>query len=337
MPELRKDPVVERWVVIATGRGLRPVSAAPHRRAVHESACPFCPGNEQMTPPEVYVDRDQLGCWDVRVVPHKFPTLCIEGELHRKGTELLEHMDAVGADEVIIESPDHRAELPDLGAEHVARVLQAYRTRLEDLRGDTRFRHIVVFRNFGEAAGATLSHPHSQLVALPITPQAVQEKLQAARLYYQRHERCVFCDLLERELTEGQRILAETEHFVALAPYASRFAFELRIYPRGHCHDFLRIGDEERHDLAALLVDLLGRLRESLENPPYNMILQTAPTPWPRTERPEHWGTLEADYHWHLEILPRLTDTAGLEWGTGLHVNPVSPEQAAEALRAAAG
>ena len=218
----------------------------------------------------------------------------------------------------------------------MARVLEAYRARLQDLRGDARFRHIVIFRNFGAAAGATLSHPHSQLVALPITPQAVQEKLQAARLHYERHQRCIFCDLLQQELNEGQRIVAETEHFVALAPYASRFAFELRVCPRRHCHDFVGIRDEERQDLAALLVDLLSRLRESLENPPYNMILQTAPTPWPRAERPEYWGTLEADYHWHLEILPRLTDTAGLEWGTGLHVNPVSPEQAAETLRAAA-
>jgi UDPglucose--hexose-1-phosphate uridylyltransferase len=332
-PELRKDPVIERWVVIATGRGQRPAATVPHRRAVRESACPFCPGNEHMAPPEIYADRDQLGCWDVRVVPNKFPTLRVEGDTDRRGPELLRRTDAVGADEVIIEGPDHRKELPDLGADHVVRVLRAYKARLDDLRGDTRLRHIVVFRNFGEAAGATLSHPHSQLVALPITPHAVEEKLEGARIHFARHRRCIFCDVVEQELQERQRVVMETEHFVVLTPFASRFPFELCIYPRVHQHDFVLATDDEQRDLAAVLVGLLSRLRDRLDNPPYNMVLQTSPTPWPHPGRPEYWTTLEDDYHWHVEILPRLTDTTGLDWGTGLYVNPTSPESAAETLR----
>jgi UDPglucose--hexose-1-phosphate uridylyltransferase len=331
--ELRKDPIFARWVIIAASRGKRPSDFAGTPEPEKSAGCPFCAGNETKTPPEIFALRaaetlaNSPG-WDVRVVQNKFPALTIEATLRRSGIGLLDRMGGFGAHEVIIETPVHEMDLAIAPLEQVAKVVEAFRRRTLDLRNDPRFRHIIIFRNFGSAAGASLSHPHSQLIALPIVPQLVKEKLIASRAYYLHKERCIFCDLIEQELAMPDRLVLQNDDFVVLSPFAARSPFELQIYPRRHMHDFTLMEPAEQQSFAAILKETLLLYREKLNNPAYNMMLQTAPNTQARPGHPDYWGTLSWDYHWHVELMPRLTKTAGFEWGTGFYINPVSPELA---------
>lgn len=336
--ELRKDPVLDRWVIIAASRGKRPTDFASAPEPDKSAGCPFCGGNETKTPPEIAAVRDpgtqpNTPGWDVRVVQNKFPALTIESSLRRSGIGLLDRMGGFGAHEVIIETPDHFEDLALAPVDHINKVCGVYRERLVDLRRDARFHHIIIFRNYGSAAGASLSHPHTQLIALPIVPLLVKEKLSSARRHFQHKERCIFCDLLEQELALPDRVVAQNPHFVVLSPFAARSPFELMVLPRRHMHDYTMMTDEEQYAFAEIMKDVLMRYRNVLQDPAYNMMLQTAPSTVARPGHPEYWGTLAADYHWHVELMPRLTKTAGFEWGTGFYINPVSPESAATFLR----
>jgi len=337
MSELRKDPIIDRWVIVAAERGARPSDFKEERKEVETKSCPFCGGNEHMTPPEVFALRDgpqnaNGPDWHVRVVPNKFPALSIHGSQERSGLGLLDRMDGIGAHEVIIETPEHSVHLSDAPVSQIARVLWTYKSRLVDLRGDRRFRHMIVFRNYGSIAGASLAHPHSQLIALPITPKAVKDRLRAAQAHYRAKERCIWCDLIRQEAALPERMVQRSEHYIALAPYAARFPFEVHLFPTRHCHDFVLMSDDETWELAQFLKEILLRIKVTLNDPAYNMMLQTAPNPLPRPGRPDYWGTIEYDYHWHIEIVPRLTKVAGFEWGTGFYINPVAPEQSARFL-----
>jgi UDPglucose--hexose-1-phosphate uridylyltransferase len=336
--ELRKDPLVERWVIIAASRGKRPSDFAGEPEAEKSAGCPFCDGNETKTPPEIWAIRaagtgpDTPG-WDVRVVQNKFPALTIEADLHRSGIGLTDRMGGFGAHEVIIETPTHEMDLAVAPLEHIQKVVRAYRQRVLDLRRDDRFRHIVIFRNFGSAAGASLSHPHSQLIALPIVPMLVKSLLTSAKEHYSRKERCIFCDLIEQEIAIPDRLVLENQDFLVLSPFAARGPFELQIFPRRHMHDFTLMSEHEQWAFADILKQTLMLYREVLNNPPYNMMLQTAPSAVARPGHPEYWGTIRYDYHWHVELMPRLTKQAGFEWATGFYINPVSPELAKAHLR----
>ncbi|MBI1796494.1 MAG: galactose-1-phosphate uridylyltransferase [Candidatus Eisenbacteria bacterium] len=332
MPELRKDPVVGRWVIISTERSRRPTNFTAGSHTKSGGFCPFCPGNEDKTPPEVYAIRPEGGVangpgWSVRVVPNKFPALQIEGGLDRRGEGLYDRMNGVGAHEVIIESPDHDAELADLPAEHIRDVLLAYRERMLDLNGDRRLRYVLIFKNHGAAAGATLEHTHSQLIATPIIPRVLQEELEGSRRYFELKERCVFCDVVHQETEDGngRRVVGMTDGFVALEPFAPRFPFETWILPRRHDAAFHSTDDpaNEYLELAGLLRDTLRRLNQALDRPPYNFVLHTSPV---------SDGDLEY-FHWHIEIMPHLTNVAGFEMGSGFHINPTPPEDAAQYLR----
>ncbi len=338
MSELRKDPVLNRWVIIAPERGPRPYDYATAREVDAGSAgCPFCEGNERMTPPEVYGLRDagepNTPGWYVRVVPNKFPTLHAEGDLARTGDGLFEHMGGLGAHEIVIENPRHEVDLPFSPEEQIMRVLEACRRRVEDLRGDPRFRHITVFRNHGALAGATVGHPHSQVMALPIIPYLVREQLKGAAAHFTATGRCVFCDIVAQELAAGSRTIIQSPHFVALAPYASRFAAETVIYPRRHCHDMVQMNTEELVDLAGVLRHLLLAYYSGLGNPPYNLVCLTAPSLPPEGQDGLTEEALRRQYHWCIVIMPRLTTMAGFEWGTGVYINPVAPEEAAATLK----
>lgn len=340
MPELRKDPVVERWVIIAAERGRRPTDFPIQSESQHGVFCPFCPGNENRTPPETAqwgrpTDRPaNSDGWQVRVVPNKFPALTHEGDTDHHGVGMFDVMNAVGAHEIIIENPAHEWDFASAAPGEIRAVLEAYIARTNALREDDRFRYILVFRNYGTAAGATLAHPHSQVIALPINPKMVKEYLIAAREYYERKRRCVFCDVLNQELTSGERIVEANEHFVVLSPYAARSPFELQIYPRRHCHDFTAMTAAEIEGLGATLAGNVRRLRDALGNPPYNLMVQTAPIPRPQPGRTDYWSTIEHDFHWRIDILPRLVSVAGFEWGTGFYINPVAPERVPEYLNA---
>ena len=257
----------------------------------------------------------------------------MEGEIHRSGFGLFDVITGIGAHEVIVEHPDHTIGLADMSVSHIEKILWAYKHRLEDLQRDPRFRYILIFKNHGEVAGASLSHPHSQLIATPITPRYVKLELATCRDFFQQKERCIFCDLVRQELSAGERVIEDNEFFVALAPFASRFPYETWILPRTHSARFKNMPEAERAELARMLKDTMYRMKEALRDPPYNYVLHTAPNLVPRAGKSDYWGTIEWDYHWHIEITPRLTRIAGFEAGTGLYINPTSPEEATKHLR----
>jgi UDPglucose--hexose-1-phosphate uridylyltransferase len=328
MSELRKDPIVDRWVIVAPERGQRPsdVHLQPGRQP--PNVCPFCPGHERMTPNEVLAYRHSHTLpntpgWTVRVVPNKYPALGPDGALRASVGGLFGVMNGVGAHEVIIETSDHEASLATLPMRHVEQVLWAFRSRLQELRQDRRLQSGLIFKNYGAAAGATLQHPHSQLIALPIVPKSLREELEGSGRYYREHGRCLFCDLVVQEVRLECRVIVENAAFIALAPFASRFPFEMWILPRRHAASFETGCGEAYGLLAMVLQKVLYRAYHLLNDPAYNLVLHSAP--WRNAD--------EGSYHWHLEIIPRLTGVAGFEWGTGFFINSITPEAAARALR----
>jgi UDPglucose--hexose-1-phosphate uridylyltransferase len=342
MSELRHDPLSRRWVIIASERSRRPSDFQISREPLHPGPfCPFCPGHEEKTPPEIVAVRppgsgaNRPG-WEARVIPNKYPALSIEGEIDRRGVGLYDRMRGIGAHEVVIEHPGHDTHMADMDRAHLEKVIWLYQERLRDLSRDARFKYLLVFKNHGAAAGATLDHPHTQIIGTPVTPRAISVELESARQHYHLKERCLLCDLLAQELDARERIVSVDEHFVVMAPYASRFPFELMVVPRRHNHAF---PDEPRATVAALagtMRDLLARLKSVLRDPPYNFVLHTAPNTETTVKRANYWNTLPVDWHWHIEVLPRLTKVAGFEWGSGFYINPTAPEEAAAFLRDAA-
>jgi UDPglucose--hexose-1-phosphate uridylyltransferase len=326
MPELRKDPIVGRWVIIAAERGKRPSDFVSEREGSGSDFCSLCPGNEAETPPEVYALRPKGSSpntpgWRLRVVKNKFPVLIAEERLEQTSVGVFERMSGVGDHEIIVETPRHNVRLSDLTVEEVADVIWAYRERMRALRQDARFRFVMVFKNHGAAAGASLGHSHSQAVALPIVPKRVAEEMQGARTYYTEHHQCIFCAIIKQELAAKTRIIEERNGFVAIAPFASRFPFETWILPLDHASSFEEIG--EYQGLAQVLPSVLRRMDRVLHDPPFNFVIHTSPFE----------ETSNAYYHWHLEIMPRVTTVAGFEWGTGFYINPTPPEEAAACLR----
>lgn len=326
MPEFRQDPVNGRWVIIASERGRRPTDFEPTPHKVRDGFCPFCPGHESYTPKEIYAVRpDGDETWRLRVIPNKFPVLEIEGDLGRAGEGIYDRMNGLGAHEVIVESPDHDTPLGALDVPAVEEVLRAYHARYTDLKRDGRLRYVLIFKNEGEAAGASIDHPHSQLIALPIVPRRAKEELAGSKRHFDYKERCIFCDILRQELAEGVRVVLENEDFVALSPYASRFPFETWIVPKIHQSSFEALSGGGFKALARMLKNVLVRLARALDEPPYNYMIHTAPL----QEEPIPY------YHWHLEVIPKLTKIAGFEWGSGFYVNPTPPEEATRFLREA--
>ena len=240
---------------------------------------------------------------------------------------MFDRMNGIGAHEVIIESPDHGKTLATMSEPEIERVLWAFRERMLDLKKDIRFRYILIFKNHGAAAGATLEHSHSQLIALPIVPGFVSEEIDGARRHYKAKERCVFCDIVRQEIAAGRRVIHENSDVVAIAPYAPRFPFETWLVPKSHGARFEDAPRQVYESLARMLKTVLTRMDQVLETPPYNLIIHSSPFS-------EETGEV---YHWHLELMPRLTKVAGFEWGTGFYINPTSPEEAARVLRDASG
>ncbi|BDG09295.1 galactose-1-phosphate uridylyltransferase [Anaeromyxobacter paludicola] len=333
MPELRRDPIVGRWVIIATERAHRPQQprSAP---APAGGLCPFCPGQEDKTPHEVYVSGRGPGGppdgpgWKVRVVPNRFPALMIEGELERQAEGIYDRMNGVGAHEVIVETPEHGKSLADLTDEEVTEVLFAFKARILDLRNDLRFRYVLLFKNSGAAAGASLEHAHSQLIALPITPRQVTEEIEGARRHFEHRERCIFCDIVGQERKERSRLVFENEEFVAFAPWAPRSPFETWIVPKRHESNFEAEPKARLGYCAQALRTTLRRIGAALGHPAYNFMVHSNPLRDPSSP----------SYHWHVEVMPASTQSvAGFEWGSGFHINPVPPEDAAEFLRKVSG
>jgi UDPglucose--hexose-1-phosphate uridylyltransferase len=329
MPELRRDPIVGRWVIIATERARRPSDVPRVRDPVVAGLCPFCPGHEDKTPREVYVagrspSQPANGPgWKVRVVPNRYPALMIEGGLEREASGIYDRMNGIGAHEVIVETPDHTKDIGGMTDAEATEVLFAFKARVVDLRNDMRFRYILLFKNHGPAAGATLEHAHSQLIALPVTPRHVQEEIEGARRHYEHRERCIFCDIVMQERRERSRLILENEEFVVFAPWAPRSPFETWIVPKRHESNFESEPKERLAYCAQALRSTLKRLGAALGDPPYNFIVHSNPLRDP----------MSPSYHWHIEVMPALTHVAGFEWGSGFFINPVPPEEAAEFMR----
>src|SRR5688572_21462105 len=277
MSELRKDPVTGRWVIISTERRKRPTDFRLESvKTARDDSCPFCEGHEHMTPRELLAHRrngsgPNTSGWDLRVVPNQFPVLRVEGSLDRQGEGLFDKMNGIGAHEVIIETPRHDATLATMGEAAVEQVLWAFRERVLDLKQDRRFRYMIIFKNHGAAAGASLDHSHSQLIALPIVPREVRDEVDGARQHYASKERCVFCDIIRQEASDLRRVIAENADMVALAPYAPRFPFETWILPKRHQSLFEETPRHECGSLARLLGDILRRMNKALVSPPYNL------------------------------------------------------------------
>lgn len=329
MPELRKDPVLGRWIIIAKERGTRPVDYIVEETPVKGGFCPLCPGNEKTTPAEILVyGRDPSALpnsrgWSLRVVPNKYPALVIEGNLDKEGVGIYDKMNGIGAHEVVVESPDHQEPFIRMETVKMAQVFQAYRDRIIDLGRDSRFKYIMVFKNSGRPAGASLEHSHSQLVALPILPRMIVSELAGSLSYYKYKERCIYCDIISQERKQGERVVCESEMFITLMPFAPRSPFEMWILPKTHHSSYTTMTEPHFIELARLFSESMRRLDACIPNAPYNFVLHGAPL---RSEPLEH-------FHWHFEIRPKLSTVAGFEWGSGFYINSMPPEDAAVYLR----
>ncbi|MBF0329014.1 MAG: galactose-1-phosphate uridylyltransferase [Nitrospirae bacterium] len=328
MPELRKDPISGRWVIISVERGKRPSDfTSPSQKRKAGGFCPFCPGNENTTTSEIIVFRPASTApnspgWSLRVVPNKFPALQIHGDLNKTGEGVFDKMSGIGAHEVIIETSDHLLSLATIPLRAVEDVLWAYYFRLNDLKKDLRLKYALIFKNEGEIAGASLEHTHSQLIALPIVPKTVREEMESSKKYYDSKERCIFCDIINQEIEADKRVIYENDKYVALSPFAPRDPFETWIMPKKHESAFMP-ADKSFASLAEILQRTLKQLDKVLDSPPYNFILHTSPF---KEEQNDY-------YHWHIEIMPRLLKRAGFEWGSGFYINPTPPEEATKFMR----
>jgi UDPglucose--hexose-1-phosphate uridylyltransferase len=328
MPEFRKDPFVDRWVIISTERAKRPVGYGSSGEVSDAGECPFCAGHEAMTPPEILVLRSESEApnspqWSVRVVPNKYPALVRDGSGTQIVNELYAAEAGIGAHEVIIESPSHVTDMALLSDKQFETILRAYSDRITDLRGDRKLRCVLIYKNQGPEAGATLEHVHSQLVALPMVPKQLREEIGAAKTYYESKKRCVFCAVIGNETKGHERFVVENDRFIVVCPFAPRFPYETWILPKRHASFFERNSQQDQRDLARILREILRRFKHWLSNPPFNYVIHSNP--------------LDQDgndyYHWHIEILPKLIQVGGFEWGSGFYINTVTPEQSAGLLR----
>lgn len=338
MPELRKDPIIGRWVIIALERARRPKAFRSTLTPPEPQECPFCEGQESKTPKEIFsirkegTSQDAPG-WDTRVFPSKTPFLRIEGALDRHGRGLYDVMSGIGAHEILVDSPKHIANIADLDETQIAKVVTCWIDRFVDLSRDERFKYLLVFKNYGWAGGGgKIAHSRTQLIATPVTPKRVKEELAGAKKYFEYHERCIFCDLIRQEMQARVRIVLETDHFLAVTAFASRFPFEIWILPKQHSCDFSGMGVETRLHFGKIIKKVLTKLKIGLDDPPYNFVLHTSPFRH-RKQKSGYWKTIDEDYHWHLEIIPRLSSQAGFEWGTGFYICSISPEETAKFLR----
>jgi UDPglucose--hexose-1-phosphate uridylyltransferase len=326
MPELRYNVITREWVVIATERAKRPDQFVrkeeKKRLPEHDPKCPFCPGNEAMTPPETYVVPDTKS-WRVRVTPNKFAALSYEGERKRIVKGIRRTVTGVGIHEVIVETPAHNKTTALLSDHEVELIVQTYLNRFKFASSDPRIEQVTIFKNHGEAAGTSLEHPHSQMIAIPVITSQIRERLSHALGHFDEYGECIYCRVLGQELEEGVRLVLETEHFVAFIQFATLTPFSMLIMPRRHMACFVEMRDAEAADLARILRRSLAKLYHGLADPDFNYVVRTAPT--------EYSGVKY--YHWYVSIIPRLTRMAGFELGSGMFINASLPEENASFLR----
>lgn len=341
MNQFRRNPVTGQWsVIIQEEYDLSDLISTkqtrkPEGNVAKPDQCQFCGGFETETPSEIFSirhngTRQNAADWSVRVIPDRQPFLQIYGELNNRGVGLYDVLDGIGAHELVIETPKHHLQLFDLSLESVKDVLAAYRERILDLKRDTRFRYVLLHKSYGEGRTEVLNHSHTHIIATPITPTRVKSELMNAREHYRYKERCLFCDIINQELSDDERVIQQNDKFVALAPFASRSPFEVWIFPIQHETFFEWNG--EHTQLAAILKDILQKIHVTLNNPNYVTVLHSGPNISTGKLR-GYWKTLERDFHWHIEITPRFRGLSSFDVGSGFHVNLVSPESATKILK----
>ncbi len=327
MAELRREPITRMWVVVTNDHPKGPSDylpfKIPYRPQEEIVPCPFCPGNETMTPKEIFSLKSDGAGWSVRVFSNKFPFFHIEGNFDRRPEGMYDVMEAIGAHEIVVESREHNQGLATMEPRQIQRILLACRERLIDLEKDQRFQQFLILKNY---PGVFNRHPHSHIMAMPVIPRRIDEEIWGTLDYYQRKERCIFCDIIKEEISLKKRVILETRHFLIFSPFASRYPFESWIVPKVHGPDFHRITEEEMADLSVGVQSLFYRFSKLLSDPPYSVTFHTSPVQ-SRFHRPE--------YHWHIETRLRIGLREGFEWGTGFFVNPTPPEDAARFLREA--
>jgi len=327
MSELRQNITTKEWVIIATERARRPQEfsnqASPGKPLpVYEASCPFCAGNEDKTPPATFsIHGDSV--WKVRVTPNKYAALVPAGDVHHHANGIKHWMNGFGIHEVIIENPRHNAETALVPDEQFADIIRTYRERYLDALKDEHIELVTIFKNHGESAGTSLEHPHSQLIATPVVPLYIRQRITEAMNYFDEHGTCVFCEMIGEEMRLRERIIEETDDFVAFILYAAPSPFHIWIVPKKHGASFGGIDDAQVTGLAAILKNVLTRLYIGLNNPDYNYVIRSIP------------GQVRKNdfYHWYLSIVPRIVKTAGFELGSGIYINTALPEKSAEFLR----
>jgi UDPglucose--hexose-1-phosphate uridylyltransferase len=355
-PELRKDPITGRWVIISSARARRPEAPTPRREEESPEArarCPFCYGHEEQTPPEIYAIRNDGESanspgWLTRVVPNKFPAFGIFSEINLRRVGMFQMATGYGAHEVAVESPEHDVYLEQQPVEQIARIVSTWHERHLDLERDEKLRYVLIFKNHGKAAGASLTHPHAQIIATTVVPDVLKAKLRLAKEHYERGEGCIWCRQLDQifyyenrifnpdgsvlvEILQRDRVVAENEKFLAYIPFAARMPYEIHILPKTHQHSFIQTTPDERVELAKILKTVLMKVNKMLGNPPYNFYIHSTPNLNVRP-RSGDYSTIREDFHWHIEILVRTTIWAGFEQGSGMYINPLNPTDAARYL-----
>jgi UDPglucose--hexose-1-phosphate uridylyltransferase len=329
MPQLRKDPVVGRWVNISRSRARRPgnfIDISDHEIADNDKECVFCKAQEKDPGSDKFSG-------DVRVVSSEVYGNHHQKALHRSKQGLYDVIDGFGAHEIVIETTEHLTNMADLEIDQLRLVFETYAARMKALEENPQFRYVLAYKDYGPTAGGRKgAHTCSHIVATPVRPLRVKEKLIGAKNYYEKHKSCVYCDLIRQELRSRERIIYETQHFIAVTPFAARLLFEMWILPKEHHCDYPEGIRGKEDDLAVMMKVLLTKLQQGLEDPAYNFVVQTAPFS-KRGPDEEKWRTIEQDYHWHIELMPRLTRVAGFEKGTGFYICSIPPENMAEYLR----
>ncbi len=338
MHELRKDPIQNRWVAVLKD-SMPPAFYLSNsieltsKNIIDESNCILCQGREDKIPKDIFAIREQqsnTSNWLTRVIPSPNPIFQIEGGLGRKGVGMYDKMNSIGANEIIIESPQHNTPPEDMGIDQMIRVIVTYKHRISELEKDPRLRYTFIYKDCGKTASDLYHHPHSRIIATPVIPKGIKEELNGAKAYYQYKERCIFCDIINEELRTGNRIIMETNYFIAFSPFAPRSPFEYWIMPRRHNCAFNDINNEELEDLSLTLMTTVKKVKNIFKNPPYSYVIHSAPNRMPRKN---HWHTVGEDYHWHIEVKPNIARPSSFELDSELYILTTSPEDAAKYLR----
>ncbi|MDR0454096.1 MAG: galactose-1-phosphate uridylyltransferase [Deferribacteraceae bacterium] len=332
MSELRKDPLTNCWTVMAPERKGHPGDFVEHMDIPQtHNVCPFCPGNEALTPREL-LSAVEYNRWQLRVFPNKYPIFRVEGELIKRGKGFYDTINGIGAHEIIVYTEKHTRLMHEHDMMLFARYFGAVKARMNDLCKDIRFAYLQFFQNHGYHSGATLVHPHGQLLALPVIPDASVQVFENTRAYYKRHKRCLICDIIDGERADKNRIVFENSDFVAICPYAASSPFDICVYPKVHNHDFMGISDTLLLRLGDIMAECFMRLSKILNEPDFQLFIHTSPTPSVIASEPVY-SRIALYYHWRIMITPKISRLAGTERGLGFFVNTVLPEESAELLR----